>query len=328
MNEKNDRNHLKEVFIKIPHRISGFFQMMNPVNDLKKKQPSQIGSCGGGPSLTAYGKTHIKLLDNSNTDNSLNYEIWINGKNLTLQAVTSSTTLRLMEEHLPKFYKYRISHEFDLPLGAGYGSSGSGALGIAIGIKKILNLPFSFENAAYYAHAADVLNHTGLGTVGGQYAGGLSIMMEPGFPFKYNCIPIDSDIRILTGSFGPLSTKEILTNPDYKKLIYHVGQRSMQLMKQEYTLENYLKVVQFFLKKTQILKKLKLSNVQKCLEIINQTSAIGSGMNQLGRSFFAFCYKEDVNEIQKLLRERIQIEFIDVVKVEKENFIQNTFMKD
>ena len=47
--------------IKVPHRISGFFQMMDPQKVSNIKDPLLIGSRGGGPALTAYGRTVLKV---------------------------------------------------------------------------------------------------------------------------------------------------------------------------------------------------------------------------------------------------------------------------
>ena len=73
-----------------------------------------------------------------------------------------------------------IKHTFDLPIGAGYGSSGAGALGIALGLNKILDLGLEDLEAAKYAHIAEVENHTGLGTAGGQFIGGFTLSIITG----------------------------------------------------------------------------------------------------------------------------------------------------
>ena len=123
-----------------------------------------------------------------------------------------------MESHLPSVYSIIICHSFELPQGSGYGSSGAGALGITFGLNKLFALDLSPELLGKYAHVAEVMNHTGLGTVGGQFVGGLSISMKPGFPFAMHKIKIPDNIHIVVGSFGPISTKKILTD-DFASIV-------------------------------------------------------------------------------------------------------------
>lgn len=304
-----------EITIQIPHRISGFFQMMDPHIDRKSLDPAQIGSRGGGPALSAFGTTRIYLEDRIQNSKRLDYKIWINSKEVTPSAVTSKRTLELMAEYLPHNYSYHIHHKFDLPMGAGYGSSGAGALGIAFGLQKLLQLPFSDEEVAYFAHAAEVESHTGLGTVSGQYTGGLSITLEPGCPFKMQVIPVASSIKIVTGSFGSLSTKKILTNHEYQKLIYQTGKMSMQMMRKDFSVKNYLAVCQFFLDTTQIIKKLKLHQVDQLLQQLSRAPILGAGMNQLGRSVFAFTHIQHVKEVEKIFSASEGIKFVKILEV-------------
>ena len=237
----------KQIEVWIPHRISGFFQMMNPETTKKIKNPLKIGSRGGGPALEVYGKTKIYVnFNNTKTNNTkkINHNIYINEKNKTSLANTSETVINYMKPFILKelqgFCKLDIFHSFELPIGAGYGSSGAGALGIALGLNKLFKLGFSDFEAAKFAHIAEVENHTGLGTVGGQFIGGFTISMEPGYPFQMKKIPIPSYLRIIIASFGAISTKSILTEQNYKKLIYKIGKKYMKRMKTDFSIKNFM----------------------------------------------------------------------------------------
>jgi pantoate kinase len=291
---------MKQVEVWVPHRISGFFQMMDPSLPWDQMSPLSIGSRGGGPALNAYGKTHISLLSSDSVPISNTYPIFINGIEKTDEAQTSRTVIDLMQPFFPKNVNFMVKHQFDLPLGAGYGSSGAGALGIALGLNRLFGLGLSEVEVAKYAHMADVINHTGLGTVGGQFVGGLSIMLEPGYPFQMQQVEIPSDTVVIVGSFGEISTKQILTDPEYRQLIHSVGKEAMTQMRKAYTLENFVKVCDRFLDHTQLIQRLKLSKVEQLLNTLRTQSIFGAGMNMLGESVYCFCHQKYASIIHSI----------------------------
>ena len=307
-----------QITVKIPHRISGFFQMMDPNSVMETNNPVKIGSRGGGPALTAYGKTRLYLKKSPSLGRDQKFRIIINQKEVTQKAKTSLRVLKLFAPYIPPNAYVDVHHTFDLPVGAGYGSSGAGALGIAFGLQKLLNLSFSLEKAASFAHIAEVENHTGLGTVGGQFSGGLSITLHPGFPFHMKIIPHDSNLRVVTGTFGSLSTKSILTDSNYKQMIYAVGKKAMRLMHQDFSVQNYLNVCQFFLQKTQIMSKLNLTEVSQLIEDLNARDIIGAGMNQLGRSVFAFCSQQEADTIKDVFLSYNGLKTVQILKIHPE----------
>ncbi len=323
-----------QVKIQVPHRISGFFQMQDPDKSPNIILPLKIGSRGGGPALTAYGITLIRneatIKDqmNSNTNfpeqnsdfSSINFpfakltanssssqekclyfRIMINQQDYSHRAVTSITVLKLMLSFLPPTARISIIHKFDLPLGAGYGSSGAGALGIALGLNELFQLGLTPLEAAQYAHIAEVQNHTGLGTVAGQFIGGLALVLEPGYPFQMQKILVPDNIYVGLASWGPISTKYILTDPSYKRLIFEKGRQAMEQMHKEWSLENYMKVCRDFLQNTQLLEKLHLPIIANVINELNQATQLGASLNQLGKSVFCFCTTEEKEDVAAIM---------------------------
>ncbi len=285
---------LNKVEVWVPHRISGFFQMMDPKKKITQNNLTKIGSRGGGPALTAFGRTKITILNRDEENGKIPkiiFKVLINGKENTSKAKTSCSVVNHMAHLLPKNFNLLIEHNFDLPLGAGFGSSGAGALGISYGLNTLFQLDLTPLEAAKFAHIAEVENNTGLGTVGGQFVGGLSIMTEPGYPFRYKKIEIPDDIEIVLGSWGTINTKSILTNPDYKQLIHQVGKEAMKKMNVQFSLENYMKVCKFFIEKTDLLERLDLPVLKNLINSLEKLQIIGASMTQLGKSVFCVCEK-------------------------------------
>ena len=71
----------KKVLVEVPHRISGFFEIVDEINGKKIDDPEKIGSRGAGFCLSAVGKTEI-IIQNLNKDEKLQSDIYINNKNI------------------------------------------------------------------------------------------------------------------------------------------------------------------------------------------------------------------------------------------------------
>jgi pantoate kinase len=287
---------IREVEIWVPHRISGFFQIEDQSEFRQKGEYEKIGSRGGGPALTAYGKTRI-IIKELGPVAKFSYRIFLNNEDKTEVAKTSNTVIEILRDRIPNNISFDVYHSFDLPQGCGYGSSGCGAVGLAMGLSTIFNLGLSLLEIGKIAHYAEVTNYTGLGTVGGQIYGGLSISIEPGFPFNLDFVPIPPNLKVVTASWGAISTKHILTDPDHRKRIIASGRKAIQLMKNFYSPRHYMDVCKSYINDVELLRILNLQNLEKCICQLNQLNIYGASMNQLGESLFCFCESNQVNDI-------------------------------
>lgn len=288
--------------IKIPHRISGFFEIVDEFDGMKISDPERIGSRGAGFNLNSFGITEIRL-EEVNDSGNLNHEIYINKELLNERAETSYYILKYclkLNKGLDG-HKIKIFHDFDLPVGCGFGASGSGALGCVYGLNYILNLNLQLSDLGRIAHIAEVINRTGLGTVCGQLGGGLSILLEPGYPCSYEKIKPPNDLIVICGSFGTIHTKSILNDPKLNVMIKNAGRKALSNLLKNPNLKNFTKLSYKFVKESRILKILNLSEIEELLYDLNKLNIIGASMNQLGRSVFIFCDKDSENEVQDLL---------------------------
>ena len=274
---------IKKVIVKVPHRISGFFEIVDKINGVKIKDPEKIGSRGAGFCVNAVGKTEIilRFLDKSS---EFEIEIYINGKKMNQSAETTYYIIDYIKNYIRKSCKIRVNHFFDLPVGCGYGASGSGALGTILGLDNLFNLNLSLQEKGKIAHIAEVVNRIG-------------ILKEPGFPCIYERIKIPQNLKVICGSFGVIHTKSILTDPVLSLKIKKAGKKALKRLIKEPNIKMFINESIEFVKNTEILEILELHKVKNLMDDLNKIDIIGASMNQLGRSVYAMCLKENEKEV-------------------------------
>jgi len=288
----------REVIVEVPHRISGFFEIVDEINGTKIDNPERIGSRGAGFNLSAVGRTKIKVNGLGKFD-SHQIEIFINDEKVNEKAETTYYIYNYIKKLLENSVKITIFHNFDLPVGCGYGASGSGALGSIYGLNHVLNLRLSNIDKGKIAHIAEVVNRTGLGTVCGQLRGGLCILKEPGYPCVSESIKVSRNLKIICCSFGMIHTKSILTDPVLNLKIKSAGRRAQKKLLQNKSIGSFIRASIEFVEETEILEILGLYEIEELVRRLNKLKILGASMNQLGRSVFAICKEEE----EKIVRE-------------------------
>ncbi|MHA1671541.1 MAG: GHMP family kinase ATP-binding protein [Promethearchaeota archaeon] len=282
----------KNVIVKVPHRISGFFEIVDKLNGVKIKNPQLIGSRGAGFNINNFGITEIIAQEPIDPSCST-CQIFINGIELNEEAETTYFIFDYLKQYFKKTSHVIIKHNFDLPVGCGYGASGSGALGAVFGITSLLKLKISDYEKGKIAHIAEVLNKTGLGTICGQLGGGLCILKKPGYPCISERIQFPSDLSVICGSFGMIHTKSILNNPSLNMNIKNAGRNALIKLLQDPSIYTFINTSIEFVQKTLILDILQLNATRELIEDLNKLNIIGASMNQLGRSVYAICNKRN-----------------------------------
>jgi len=301
----------KEISIRAPHRISGFFQIVDEINGQKIQNPEKIGSRGAGLTLTGYGYTKVSINESEINE----FEININGCKQNDSASTTYYICNYLKEKFKNTVNLTINHNFDLPVGCGFGASGSGALGAALGIGYLMDLNITYNEAARIAHIAEVENKTGLGTVAGLWFGGLSIVLEPGYPFHVDKIFYPPDLKVICGTFGELKTKSVLSNPVLSAKIKNAGKRAMENILMSPNIFTFMDESVNFVENIDILNLLNLTECRELINSLNKVKKVKASMNQLGKSVFSICFPEESNlvlEIFESYKPEIQIYKLEI----------------
>ena len=212
----------------VPSHITGFFAAKRDTDPLK------AGSIGCGLTLDLGAMTTVERAEKT--------EIFLNGQ------LSEAPVSRYVVDRLARS-PVRVDTRLDMPLGSGFGASGGGALGCAYALNSVFDLGLLANQAAAAAHAAEVVNRTGLGDVIAQNTSGLVVRLEPGAPGigKVDRIPVPP-LRIDYVVRGPISTREVLSDPAAMKEINRAGEAAVKELLVKPTLKQFMKLSSRFTK--------------------------------------------------------------------------------
>jgi len=198
-----------------PGHVTGFFSI-HPHED-----PLHHGSTGAGFSLSEGTTT---TLISSDAD-----RIWMNGGPLE-GAPVSRAVLRLFREATGVSGSWWVQHQSSLPIGCGFGTSGAGALSLALALNAAVGSPLTRLEAAALAHRAELESGTGLGTVLGETFGGFEVRTAPGAPGTGTVVnlPFPEGLSAAFLVFGPLATPKMLADAAVAQAISREGESLRQ----------------------------------------------------------------------------------------------------
>ena len=277
---------MKRVTAFSPGHVTGLFYMKDMEPD-----PLYCGSLGSGFSIKKGASTTV-----SKSKTSKDHLITINS--IKTEAPVTRKIAELFFEKTgitPEYLK--IEHKIETPQGSGFGSSGSGALSFVFALNRLYCDPISALQASQIAHCAEVICKTGLGTVMGETMGGMKILIKPGAPGigVTTSIPYPEGLYAMFVVFGPLSTKEALSNPLLREKITISGKKYHSLIKKEPSFENFLKYSREFAESTEMIPQ----SVRAVIDGFDK-KGINSSMLMFGEGTFSIFPKSDTERVKKI----------------------------
>ncbi|MFX1565545.1 MAG: pantoate kinase [Promethearchaeota archaeon] len=231
-----------------PGHITGFFQICDDSENLLEK-----GSRGAGVSVSRGVTTTIE----AKPANAVKIKIAINGDISSPAPVSRTIATRFLELGPSKPYEVQINHQVELPIGSGFGTSGAGALSLALAMKEVMELDLSTLEAAQIAHIAEVQHRTGLGSVIAELVGGIEIRSIAGGPGvgQVETLPNSNEYKVVCLPFGPIPTPLHLNNPNSRRLINERGGILTDALRANPTVSNFLEYSRNFAEHIGIITK-------------------------------------------------------------------------
>ncbi len=294
-----------------PAAISSFFQIHDtekgkPITDLEK-----MGAIGGGFGLEKGVLTTVTAEEAS--ENSI--EIFINSK----LAREAKTTRKVVETLLCKTtakYNIVIEHQIEVPIGTGFGTSAGGALTAGLALKDALDLPLTYNQIGKIAHVSEIQCKTGLGTVSSlTFSGGCVLVVKPGAPgiCQIDRIPLRSDYRVVAGFFkSSILKKTLLSEPEKKHEINRYGEKTLEDILSEPSIENFLECCWEFSIKTGFATE----NTRQLVKSAKKTGAVGAAQNMIGEAVHAVVHEENANSVAEAFKQTLPSQQVIVSKID------------
>jgi pantoate kinase len=201
----------------------------------------------------------------------------------------------MLFERVTPAYGVEVKHRVEVPIGAGFGTSAAGAVGAALALCKALKLNLTYRDIGRIAHVAEVRCKTGLGTVSGILFGGCVIVLEPGAPDHgaVDRIPMPPDYHVVSGVFQSRLTSQFLKSTKKRAIINEMGQKTLESILAEPSLENFMHSCKEFALKTGLATK----RVKKLMMAAENAGAVGAAQNMLGEAVHALVKKDKVKSV-------------------------------
>jgi len=282
-------NNIKKTSAWAPNHITGFFYSK------MDKDPMRSSSLGAGVNLSQGTTTQIEIQPAYENDVS----ILIN-ENISKAELSHWLVKEFLKKYINDNYKIDIHHKMEMPISAGFGTSGSGALSLVLALKKVFNIEISDEECYKLAHIADVENKGGLGTVMAEIAGGLEIRVAFGGPGigKVETIRQLADYKVVILYFCPYQTKEALLDKNLMEKVNKFGKTCVNDLLKDPSIERFLELSQWFVKKIEVVTE-RVSDIIKKLE----RNGFLCSMPLFGESVFSIQKNEKAEELQNIFHE-------------------------
>ncbi|MDH5442978.1 MAG: pantoate kinase [Candidatus Hadarchaeaceae archaeon] len=288
----------------VPAHISGFFQVC------EASDTERMGSRNCGPCLDIGVLTEVKIEPATRT--SVN--VLINNKR-TPAAKTTLAAIEKLLDIVREPLEVKIAHSCQVPIGAGYGASGAGALGAVLALSKALGLRLQRERLATIAHVAEVTCRTGLGDVGAQALGGLVIGLEPGAPpyGRWKQIRLPKDVKVVCGTLTGLPTSKLLRRGEFRERSKQLGGLAIKKLLEKPTLQNFMKVSLEFAEELGLLN----DELRALIGAVSETGAIGVSQVMLGKAAFALVKDKKLEQVTRTFLEFLEPGSVIVASVNR-----------
>jgi pantoate kinase len=282
---------MKEAKAFAPCHITGFFQILD-----QQANPLYAGSRGAGVSLSQGVETTVRV--RKAVKGSL--QVRINGS----ASSSAEVSKHVVDAFLSRFkemenFEIIVEHHVEVPIRAGFGTSGAGALSLALALNHAFGLDMSKIDTAQIAHVTEVECKTGLGTVIAETFGGVEIRVKPGAPgigaIKH--VPVTKDYVMTCQTFNSLSTRKFLTDEKTRKRINEFGGKLVDKLIEEPNVTNFMNFSRQFAEHVGLIT----GKVRRTLNAADNANFICS-MPMFGESVFTLIKQESLEELLEVFR--------------------------
>jgi pantoate kinase len=207
-----------------------------------------------------------------------------------------------------------LEQTVETPIGSGFGASGAGAVSAVYAVAAAANIKATKGELALFAHKAEIIESTGLGTVSVVYdsagAGAITVPGKPGAAEFVN-VEVPMGTRIVTGSFAPFDKKDALTSKRISQRINSLGRNALNNFLADPSLETLAGQGEYFSKHL----GLESPEVKKMIKTAKSSGATHASQNMIGYSVHAVVDSDSAARVASALRSLSKSIRVDVFYV-------------
>jgi pantoate kinase len=279
-----------------PSAISNFFAIHYtgtvPASDLR-----HTGATGGGYMLSSGVLTTARVVRGAKV---AGLRVVVNGDPWYEAATTRTAVELLVDAAGERGCSIDLDQVVGVPIGHGFGASAASALSAVMAVASALSLGLDRDEVAYFAHAADIICRTGLGTVSVIYKyGGAGVIVKAGAPgiAKVLRVRVPRGVRIVTASLAPYEKGLLLSSPAMTAKVNRLGSEAIK-MASDLTLESLVRAGESFSEGLGIASP----QVRRLARTAKTAGALGASQNMVGHAIHAVVLEGDVKRVASALR--------------------------
>jgi pantoate kinase len=207
-----------------------------------------------------------------------------------------------------------LDQDVQTPIGSGFGASASSATSAVYAVAAAAGIERPKSDLALFAHRAEILEQTGLGTVSVIYdavgAGAITVPGEPG-KARFVTVNVPRGTRIVTGFMAPYDKKDALSSVSVSERINRLGHESLATFLSDPTLETLATEGERFSASL----GLESPEVKKLIELAKSAGADHASQNMIGYSVHSLVSADGAERVANALRTYSNAVRVDVFEV-------------
>lgn len=272
-----------------PAAITNFFEI-----NYNSPQPS--GATGGGYILSK-GSVSTATVSRGR---EVNISTSVNGDR-GYNARTTRRAVGLLLADTQVNAEVSLVQTVQTPIGAGFGASAASATSAVYAAAAAAGIDKPKARLALYAHKAEIIEQTGLGTVSVIFnavgAGAITVPGEPG-KAKFVTVRVPPGTRIVTAFVSPFDKKEALSSRSISSRINKLGHASLVSFLSDPTLENLADEGERFSSAL----GLESVEVKKLINLAKSAGATHASQNMIGYSIHSLVASDLATRVANALR--------------------------
>ncbi len=294
-----------------PAVISTFFVIQDEALHTRPFDFQRVGATGGGFTLSRGVFTGASVAEGGPPA----IIVRVNG-NARFRATTTKKAVELLLGATGKARtRVELEQEVQVPIGAGFGTSSASALSAVMAVASALGLDLSKEKIASYAHQADILCHTGLGTVSSTYDHvGAGVIIRAGGPgvALVKSVKVPPGVRVVTVSLSALRGKRsLLSSPKLRERVNALGREALEAASSDLSFESLLAAGQKFAERL----GLETPTIKRLIATSMEEGALAASQNMVGNSMHAIVLAKGLERLVASLSSVSPSARIDVFRI-------------